>query len=116
MTLALLEPECATKGPDLWPGEHIDLRICGPQELTENGEREARIGLATGRPQRRHLLRRRRCDVVQQHGLAHTRLARDEQRAAPTLHSTVEERLERGLLRPAADQHLPILIDVRVET
>ena len=54
--------------------------------------------------------------VVKEHRLAHPGLTCDEQRGPLASHGSVDERLERRALPPAADQHTLILIDRGSET
>ena len=75
-----------------------------PAHLDERGEFEIRLGLESHRTQDPHPLGGL-CRIVQQRGLACTRLAQEHQRARARTPPCLEERVDAGALLPTTDQH-----------
>ena len=71
------------------------------------------FGLASGRAKHGHALPGALDGVVEERRLAHSRLARDEERRAVPPDGRLDERIEGRALCPATDQHGRILIDLR---
>ncbi len=114
--VSLLETESTSESPGLRPWELADRTLGRSKKLGERREREIGIRLAAGRAERGQAPLNALHSIVQQHGLAHSRLARDEERGALAPDCSVDERLERCSLSSAADQHTRILMDRRAKT
>ncbi len=80
----------------------------GGEQQLQCGERQIRLGLDTGRPQHRPTAGRLRAGVgvVQQRGLADSRLAAQHQHpAAPLRHGRAQQFVDSGLFGPPSVQH-----------
>jgi hypothetical protein len=100
---AILQSEGAAKRTGLWRREPFEVVQDGAHELVEPRERKLRLPLDPATPEHAHVggLSAR---VIEERGLAHSRLAMEDEGAAPRVTRAIQQRGDSGALGLSADE------------